>query len=259
MATTPDTYWHATRHPWSCALFVVPFLAAYELGIRWLGVAAPGEGRNGADVWLRDALSALGINPTYGAPLMLLLLLLVWVIWRWRDRPCDQAGVWAGMAGESAAYAVALLILSQAMWYLLQTADHILCRHGPRPLGLSWPGSPEATPEPALEQIIGFLGAGLYEETLFRLLLFSGLLAVFRITEFPAWWSFGLAAAGSALVFAGAHHLGPHGEPFRGQAFTFRTVAGLYFAGVYRLRGFGVAVGAHAFYDMLVGLILSTL
>jgi len=57
----------------------------------------------------------------------------------------------------------------------------------------------------------------------------------------------------------GAHHLGPHGEPFNGAFFAFRTAAGLYFAGLYRVRGFGIAVGAHAFYDVLAGLLLGSL
>lgn len=256
MPKAPDSYWNATRHPWSCVLFVLPLVAAYEFGIRWLCTSAPEEGRNGADVWLRQALDAVGISPMYGPPALLAGILAVWLVCRWRDRPSDPVGVWAGMAGESVGFALALLLVSQGMWYVLRTADRVLCRHGPPAIGLSWPGA-EASPEPALEQIIGFLGAGIYEEMLFRLLLFSALLAVFTLADFPAWWNFALAAAVSALAFAGAHHLGPHGEPFHGMAFAFRTIAGAYFAGVYRLRGFGIAVGAHAFYDVLVGLVVS--
>jgi hypothetical protein len=60
----------------------------------------------------------------------------------------------------------------------------------------------------------------------------------------------------SALVFAGAHHIGPYGEPFEGYVFLFRTLAGLYFALLYQLRGFAVAVGAHACYDVLVGVLI---
>ncbi len=254
MADRTDSYWQATRHPWSCVVFVLPFLAAYEFGVRWL---APADGyRNGADVWLRQALAATGVSPAYGAPAALLLVLLAWALVRRQDRPADQAGVWAGMAGESAAFAVALLLLSQGLWHVLQIADRVLCSHAPRPIGLSWPGPSGAAPDPAVEQIITFLGAGIYEETLFRLLLFSGLLAAFTLADFPPQWGCGLAAVGSSLVFAGAHHLGTHGEPFNGAFFTFRTAAGLYFAAVYRLRGFGIAVGAHAFYDVLVGLLL---
>ena len=38
----------------------------------------------------------------------------------------------------------------------------------------------------------------------------------------------------------------------------FRTLAGLYFAWLYCVRGFGIAVGAHAGYDVLVGLFVKT-
>jgi membrane protease YdiL (CAAX protease family) len=259
MPDSPESYWDAARHPWSCVLFVLPLLAAYELGVQWLAPAAPADYRNGADVWLREALAAVGVGPGYGAPCLLLLVLLSWALWRRQDRPADQAGVWAGMTAESAGFALALLVLSRGLWHLLQIADRVLCSHAPRPPGLAWPFPGGGAPEPALEQIISFLGAGLYEETLFRLLLFSGLLAVFTLIELPRWWGFALAAAASALMFAGAHHLGPHGEPFNGSYFAFRTFAGLYFAGLYWLRGFGIAVGAHACYDVLVGLVLPLL
>jgi len=39
-------------------VFVLPFLAAYEVGVRWLGPTD--EHRNGADAWLREALAAAG-------------------------------------------------------------------------------------------------------------------------------------------------------------------------------------------------------
>jgi membrane protease YdiL (CAAX protease family) len=256
----PSNYWQATRHPWSCVLFVLPFLAAYEIGVRWLAKGAPEDCRNGADVWMRDALAAGGISPLYGAPALLLLILLGWALWRRQDRPVDQTGVWIGMIVESVVFALVLLALSQGIWYLLQTADRVLCSHAPRPVKLSWPLRRAATPEPALELIVGFLGAGIYEETLFRLVLFSGLFAILTtLADFANGWGFTLAATTSALVFAGAHHLGAHGEPFNGTFFAFRTAAGWYFAGLYWTRGFGIAVGAHAFYDVVVGLLLGAL
>jgi hypothetical protein len=52
---------------------------------------------------------------------------------------------------------------------------------------------------------------------------------------------------------AAAHHVGPFGEPFDRYVFVFRLLAGLYFAVVYRLRGFGIAAGAHALYGVVVG------
>jgi membrane protease YdiL (CAAX protease family) len=258
MANRLNNYWEGARHPWSCVLFVLPLVAIYEAGVVWLGAPATDGCRNGADVWLRDALRAVGVGPECGAPGVLLLVLLIWALWRRRDRPADQMGVWAGMTAESAVHALSLLLLSQGLWQLLQTADRVLCSHGPRPVGLFWSGPMGAAPEPVVERIIAFLGAGIYEETLFRLLLFSGLLALFTLADFSAGWSFALAGIASALGFAAAHHLGPNGEPFSAVHFSFRTIAGLYFATLYRLRGFGVAVGTHALYDVLVGLLVCT-
>ena len=40
--------------------------------------------------------------------------------------------------------------------------------------------------------------------------------------------------------------------------FLFRMLAGIYFALLFRLRGFGIAVGTHAFYDIIVGVTLTT-
>src|SRR5207244_886385 len=80
--------------------------------------------------------------------------------------------------------------------------------------------------DPTLQQIIRYLGAGLYEETLFRLVLFSGLLGLFLAMGFPRGGAFLLACVLSALVFAAAHHLGPHGEPFHFLVFLFRSLAG---------------------------------
>src|SRR5205085_8898747 len=112
-------------------------------------------------------------------------------------------------------------------------------------------------PQALWGQIVSYLGAGIYEETLFRLLLFAGLVQLFAWSETKTSpLAVALAAFGSALLFAGAHHVGPHGDPFNIYVLAFRTFAGLYFACLYQARGFGIAVGAHAGYDVLVGLIL---
>ena len=64
------------------------------------------------------------------------------------------------------------------------------------------------------------------------------------------------AAGAAARACAAAHHAGPYGEPMRADYFVFRTVAGLYFTLLFVARGFGIAVGAHAGYDVLVGVVV---
>ena len=63
-----------------------------------------------------------------------------------------------------------------------------------------------------------------------------------------------LAALVSSILFAAAHHVGAQGEAFYFSVFLFRLLAGGLFAAIFLYRGFGVAIGAHAVYDVLVGM-----
>jgi membrane protease YdiL (CAAX protease family) len=57
----------------------------------------------------------------------------------------------------------------------------------------------------------------------------------------------------TSLLFSAAHYIGPHGESFGLFTFVFRFVAGLFFGLLFVFRGFGIAAGSHAGYDVLVG------
>src|SRR5262249_16923171 len=126
---------------------------------------------------------------------------------------------------------------------------------GPLLNGLGVHLNASAQPEPAVQQMLCFVGAGIYEETLFRLVLFSSLLWLLRHIDIP-WPGAGIMAVlVSALLFSAAHNIGPFGEDFQPFVFIFRIAAGLYFVILFQLRVFGIVVGAHAGYDVLVGLI----
>ena len=232
-------YLRATRHPWPCFLFLLPLLATYEFGVFSLGGGHPELLRNGADSWLRHGLARAGLPQHYWAPALLLAVLLVWNVSRRYDRPGDLLGVLSGMSIESVAFALGLWGVSRALGPLV---DYF---------GLELNTGP--TGNPALGQVVTFVGAGIYEEMLFRLLLFSGLMALLKRTSTAPALAVSVAGLASAMFFSAAHHLGPYGEPFDGYTFLFRTVAGVYFAVLYQLRGFGIAVGAHACYDVIVG------
>jgi hypothetical protein len=107
-----------------------------------------------------------------------------------------------------------------------------------------------------LAQVLTYIGAGIYEEVLFRLGLFAGFCALLRAVGLPWLIAVTLAAMTASLAFAAAHHIGPYGEPMRPDFFVFRTLAGLYFTVLFVSRGFGIAVGAHAGYDVLVGVVI---
>ena len=76
---------------------------------------------------------------------------------------------------------------------------------------------------------------------------------ILRLLQMPQVLSSSWAVTASALLFALAHHAGSPGEAFTWYAFVFRWMAGVFFAWVFVLRGFGIAVGTHTAYDILVG------
>jgi hypothetical protein len=105
-------------------------------------------------------------------------------------------------------------------------------------------------------QLMVSLGAGIYEELLFRVLIVSGLAALARR-------SFGwgprpagmFAVAVGALLFSAFHYIGPYGDPFALGSFMFRLIAGVLFSAMYLLRGFGITAWTHALYDVFLSLI----
>jgi membrane protease YdiL (CAAX protease family) len=235
-------YLTATRHPWACVLFVLPLLVIYEVGVLLIAPTQPEVLRNGADIWLRWALTHVGLRQQFWPPVLLGLGLVGWAWLRRKDRPSELFSTWIGMLTESALLALTLWGISRGLRPLLEG------------LGLPLTALPPA--DPALARTVCFLGAGIYEEALFRLVLFSALCWLFRQGELRPWGATLLAATASALLFAAAHNVGPHGEAFESTVFLFRTLAGIYFAALLAYRGFGVAVGTHAGYDMLVGVIV---
>jgi hypothetical protein len=226
----PDTYWSISRRPLTSLVFALPLVLAYEGGVLLLGRGTP---RNGADVWLRTLLDQLGFGQYFLLPALTIIGLLAWHHVehdRWRFSP----GVLGGMAVESGLWATVLFgiaILQNRFW--------------PLAVGLD---------EGIVARLVAFCGAGLYEEVLFRLLLLPAVTWVAaRLGAGP------LAAAvwgvtGSSVLFSLAHYVGPLGDTFDLHSFTFRFLAGVFFAILFAARGFGIAAGSHAAYDILVGL-----
>ena len=54
----------------------------------------------------------------------------------------------------------------------------------------------------------------------------------------------------SALIFSLFHYVGPNGDNFGIPSFLFRFLAGIFFSGLYVLRGFGITAWTHALYDV---------
>jgi hypothetical protein len=97
------------------------------------------------------------------------------------------------------------------------------------------------------------LGAGLYEELLFRVILVSALdWGGRRLLGWGPWAAGVGATLLGAAIFSAFHYVGPYGDPFQLQSFVFRLVGGLFFSALYLLRGFGVVAWTHALYDVFI-------
>jgi membrane protease YdiL (CAAX protease family) len=96
------------------------------------------------------------------------------------------------------------------------------------------------------------VGAGLWEEIVFRLLLLGGIAFVLaRTTSLGPPGTLSIAIVASALAFAAYHHMGNLGEPFEVSRFAFRAVAGTILGILFAFRGLAVVVYMHVFYDLL--------
>jgi hypothetical protein len=97
------------------------------------------------------------------------------------------------------------------------------------------------------------IGAGLYEELLFRVVL-VGLIA-WGAHKLLGWRPLVAGSAATvlgALIFSAFHYIGPFGDRLDVYSFVFRTIAGLFFSALYLTRGFGITAWTHALYDVFL-------
>jgi hypothetical protein len=100
------------------------------------------------------------------------------------------------------------------------------------------------------------LGAGVWEETVFRLGIMTGVaLLLERVLGLGRWVAVTLALLVSAGLFSAMHHIPPYGDPLHLGVFTFRVLAGVFFGLIFWFRGFAIAVYTHALYDIYVLLV----
>ncbi|MCP4502432.1 MAG: CPBP family intramembrane metalloprotease [Deltaproteobacteria bacterium] len=252
-------------------VLVLPLFVAYQVGILFSGGV-----RNGADFvtdTLLLAIRTLMSLPT-GAPSepaqgdvllaylgvnLLVGLLLLAVVWHFRRRGRFSSKLFPLLLLESSVYAiffstvVALMMRVFGLDGLLRASFEVYASLLSTPALAAPALAAGVTDLSLIDRVVMSIGAGLYEELVFRLFLMGGLFHLFsRTLSLPKIGAALLALLLSSLVFSGVHHLGNMGEVFSLGAFTYRFFAGLLLAVIFHVRGFAVAVYTHALYDVLV-------
>jgi membrane protease YdiL (CAAX protease family) len=248
---TPDarSYFQLTRTATYGFWSALPLLLIYEVLILWINRPGGVNVRIGADVWFKSVLGSLGLGGMIVTTLVVIVLgiVIVWTERRRRGYPIPLHGDFLGwMLVESLSYAVLMPLLVTVIM-----APVLAMSLAPLPDALV---GPQAAEFGLLTELTLSLGAGLYEELLFRVVLVTGLFWLLRAlmrgehTRF----AYVLAAVLGAFVFSAVHYVGVYADPLELSSFVYRFLLGLVLNALYLLRGFGVAAWTHAFYDVLV-------
>lgn len=238
-----DGYLRTTKSHSYSLLFALPLLLLYESGAAWVESDGGSGLRNGADVLLRSLLAAGGVDGTLPLAVIVIVAGAVLIAAERRKRRIPlRATPFLGMVAESVVYALALgSVVGGATQWLLDGAG----------IGLAAQTGPLATLS-LREAVVLSLGAGFYEELVFRVLLVGGIYGVFRSSGLSRRQAGGFSAILAALIFSGFHYIGPFGDPWGIPSFTFRFLAGLAFSLLFLIRGFGIAAWTHALYDIAI-------
>ena len=227
------SYFLQTRSSFYSFLFTIPLFFIYEVGILFLSKDDILVVRNGADFLMRSILESFGIFGLYGLGTIFLICFIITYIFFFNDKSNKsiRADYLFIMIFESVCWALILyFLLSKFMLVLMN------------PIGKT-----------ITQQVTLAVGAGIYEEFLFRVMLISGLTG---IIGFVFLWSEKVRKSAALIIAAGIfsafHFMGDYGDYFSMELFLLRFFAGIVLGILYIARGFGITAYAHSIYDLIV-------
>ena len=148
------SYWTITNTPLYSFIFTLPLLLVYEIGLFAIASNDLPLLRNGADVLMRQFLEMFGVAGSYGFGGTFLVGFMIAFLRQKKELEASQikGEYLLTMFFESLGWAFLLIILMvRAPEYLMLTNDERL-----------------------LQQVVLAVGAGIYEEFVFRVILITG-------------------------------------------------------------------------------------
>jgi len=240
-------YFARARLPLQMLVFLAPLIVGYEIALALLLRVDDEVITNLAHKTLLQFFDLFGLTGTGGLLLGSVLIIIVLLLWHLLNR--DPWSIhWptiALMAVESIALALPLLAFSR----IVGSSDALAAFNA----GASSNGDLDQLN--TASRIAISVGAGLYEELAFRMVLIAALHTLLvDLAKLPHWVGAAIAIVFAAAAFTWYHPLGDGAGGIALDRAIFFFGAGLYFGVVYVLRGFGIVVAVHAMYDIFIGL-----
>jgi len=258
------SYYHRVHQPLQCLIFIAPLLLFYQIASAiHPSTPEPGSSLQQAPqvvafVLMLNFFRLFGVAGNYFPLLAVVAILLFWHFAR-KDKWAFDPKLYLGMAAESILWAIPIFVIGLAV---MRHAAGPPAPPPPAGSAVTAPGSPAMLAAPAGQlsiqsEIVLSVGAGVYEELLFRLIAITALnILLVDVFELKIEAAIPIIVVASAIMFSAYHYLGI--EEFSMGTFVFRTAMGIYLAGIYIYRGFGIVVGAHAVYDLIVVALMET-
>lgn len=251
-----DSYLDRTSRPIYALWYLLGFIIIYEIGTILISPEALSRSfsetqiRVVSFVWLQNMLEYVGFSKRMtciATPFVVIIILIALQITsksRWYVSVKD----FVPMTLECILLAVPLIVLS----LLFNRTAY----------GQAVSNGVNSDANPLIVDIVTGIGAGIYEELVFRLILICLLMLLFQdFLVFSKGYSIVFSVVISALLFSAHHHVFfvnnefGTGEVFSAVKFIFRFLAGIYFAVLFAVRGFAITAGTHAFYDILAAVL----
>ena len=227
------SYFFTSRSSFYSFLFTIPLFFVYEISILFLSKDDIIVVRNGADFLMRNILESFDIYGLYALGFVFFFgFALSFIFFIKADKKKElKSNFLFFMFIESVLWSFILyLMLSKFMLVLMNPMSKMI-----------------------LQQVTLAIGAGIYEEFLFRVLLIAGLT---RLLGFIFLWK-QLSRKIVALIISGGifsafHFMGEYGDFFSMELFLLRFFAGIILGVLYLFRGFGITAYTHSIYDLIV-------
>ena len=212
-------------------LFILPLLVLYEIGI-----ATQGSGiKNTADVIIKTPLLLFGRNGSLIFNLLVIAFLFVSVFYIEKKYRFSSL-IFIPMLMEGAVYALFIGYGLGLVVYKILFPFTLAILFSTN----LWTG------------IVLSIGAGVYEEIVFRLLLITALYFILaNLLKINKPFSAIISILLGALIFTAMHYIGTLKDSFTYASFTFRLLSGIVLSAIFLFRGLGIVVYTHAIYDVL--------